>query len=425
MIKESSNFNESKFGRIGLFVMIRDLDRSSSVINLINSLSNEGYIVDVFSPYAIGFFRGKYKNVNFYTGDSRIKGALILNFFKKVHLNACKSREQYGLTACLAYYIFMARNIGILPYLSYIDNIIIKEDYKCFIGIEKTGLIIANLTNRDTPIIYYSLELYYSSSGLQMFTFYAIRKLEMIAHNNSVATIIQDEKRKEILYKYNKILDNNIKTVYLPVSMMGGPVLDKDDYFFENFGIPKDKKILLQLGMIDSARMSEEIAKSALKWPNDWVLVMHGSVNDAIKNKILNINNKNLYISDKTLPFEDIPKVIASADLGLVFYKNNPNFNFYNNFFIGSSSGQLAHHLQCGLPIISIDIPSLTDVINEFSCGLVVDKVDSIEQAAKSILANYSFYRRNAFACFNKMYRYERYFKDLCRFISEIEKLKI
>jgi glycosyltransferase involved in cell wall biosynthesis len=419
MLREDPDCKKAKEDRIGIFVMINDLDRSSSVINLIISLANEGYIVDIFSPNAIESICRKYRNVNFFTADFNIRKTLNLNLIKKIYSKSCESKKRYGLTACFAYYIFFGRYIYLIWYLNWITDIIKDKNYKCYIGIEKIGLIMSLLLNYGTPIIYYSLELYYSSSMLQRVTFYAIRKLEIVAHNNSTATIIQDEERKKILYEYNEICDDNIKTLFLPVSMIGDSVIDKNDYLFEKCGIPRDKKILLQLGMIGQARMSEEIAKSALKWPNDWVLVMHGSGNDAIKNKIRKINNKNLYISDETLPFDGIPQVVASADIGLVFYKSNSDFNFYNNFYIGASSGQLAHHLQCGLPIISIDIPSLKDVIDEFSCGLVVDNADSIESAAKSILANYSIYRRNAFDCFNEMYRYERYFKEISRFISK------
>jgi glycosyltransferase involved in cell wall biosynthesis len=285
------------------------------------------------------------------------------------------------------------------------------------------GLFVADLVNHnETPLIYYSLELYNSTPpGTRRFTFNAYRGLEIIAHHNAIATIIQDEERAKVLFGYNKVPKDKQEILCLPVSVLGDSFKGRTDFFYETLGIPRDKKILLQLGMIASPRMSVEIAKSAQNWPDDWVLVMHGTFYEGTEHQIRNLDKRgNIFLSEKKVPFEDIPKVVASAHIGLVFYKNLINHNYYNNYYIGSSSGQLAHHLQCGIPIIALNIPSLKRVVDEFQCGLAVDDVDSIAESAKIIFNNYEFFRENAFKCFEERYRFEKYFKNINKFIKSL-----
>lgn len=313
------------------------------------------------------------------------------------------------------------RYLELIPYFNYIHHIIELNRYTCYIGIEKWGLIVADLVNDNKKrLIYYSLELYYSTPpGISGIGFNIIRRLEVLAHNNGIATIIQDKERAKLLFNYNEIGKNKQRVLYLPVTMRGGTFKERKNYFYDNLGVPKGKKILLQLGMIASQRMSVEIARSAQNWPDDWVLVLHGSFFKDAESEIRDLNKRgNIYISKTKVSFKHIPKIVASAHIGLVFYRNPSNYNYYNNYYIGSSSGQLAHCLQCGLPIIATDIPSLKNVVEKFQCGLVVDDVNSIASSAMIIFDNYEFFRRNAFKCFEEKYRFERYFTDIIKFID-------
>ena len=431
MVKVKMDGKVDKCKRVAIFIMFGHIESSSSIINFIKSLSKEGYIVDIFSPDSFKeIFDHRYKNINFYSDrgfDARgkhknIKQILNLDligcFFSKLR----RFVKLHNIKSCVIYVIFIVRRLKRLLYLNYICSIIKSKEHMCFIGVEKMGLIVADLANyNEVPLIYYSLELYYSppSGILPRFAFNMVRGLEMNAHHTAMATIIQDEERAKVLFEYNKVPSNKQKILYLPVSMKGDSFKERTGFFHETLDIPRDKKILLQLGMIGLERMSVEIAKSAQNWHDDWVLVMHGTFDEGVKRLIRELNKKgNIYLSEKKVPFEDIPKVVASAHIGLIFYKNLTDSNYYNNYHIGSSSGQLAHHLQCGIPIITLNIPSLKRVVDGCQCGLAVDDADSIAESAKTIFNNYEFFRENAFKCFEERYRFEKHFENINKFIK-------
>ena len=432
MVKMKTDGKADKCKRVAIFIMFGSIESTSAIINFVKSLSDEGYTVDVFSPDSFKeIFDHGYENVNFYSDrgfDARGKHKnikqipnldLIGCFFSKLH----RSVKLHGIKTGIFYIMFIAKYLKLLPYFNYIYSLIKDRNYICFVGVEKLGLIVADLVNyNETPLIYYSLELYYSTPpGIRRFTFNAFRGLEVIAHHNAIATIIQDEERAKVLFEYNKVPEDKQEILYIPVSMRGDSFKKRTDFLYETLGIPRDKKILLQLGLIASERMSVEITKSAQDWPEDWVLVMHGIFYEGIEHQIRNLNKKgNIFLSEKKVPFEDIPKVVASAHIGLVFYKNLINSNYYNNYYIGSSSGQLAHHLQCGIPIITLNNPSLKRVVDESQCGLTVDDVSSIADCAKAIFNNYEFFRENAFKCFEERYRFEKYFENINKFIKSL-----
>jgi glycosyltransferase involved in cell wall biosynthesis len=433
MVKVKLDGKVDKCKRVAIFITYKNIESSASLINFIKSLSRKGYIVDVFSPDSFKeIFNPGYENINFYSDkgfDARgkhknIKQILNLDligcFFSKLH----RSVKLHDIKSCVVYAIFIVRRLKRLLYHNYICSIIKSKRYICFIGVERMGLIVADLVNyNEVPLIYYSLELYYSPPPgiLPRFAFNAYRGLEVIAHSNAIATIIQDEERAKVLFGYNKVPSNKQEILYLPVSMLGDSFKERTDFFYETLGIPRDKKILLQLGMIGSERMSVEIAKSAQNWHEDWVLVMHGNFNEGIEHQIRKLNKRgNIYLSEKKVPPGDIPKVVASAHIGLVFYKNLINSNYYNNYYMGSSSGQLAHHLQCGIPIITLNIPSLRRVVDGCQCGLAVDDADSIAESAKIIFNNYEFFRENAFKCFEERYRFEKHFENISKFIESL-----
>jgi glycosyltransferase involved in cell wall biosynthesis len=428
-IKMDSSKKGDKNKRIALFAVIPGVESSPSIVNLVESLAEEGYIVDFFLPYSFEKALGhSYKNIHFYPGKGlRANGKpkitkQILNFslIGRFLSGLYRSTKLHGAKAGILYAIFIARH---LAFLSHVYSVIKGRKYICFIGVEKEGLVSADLVNyNEVPLIYYSLELYYSArpgivSGLR---FNIIKELEVMAHHDAMATIIQDEERAKVLFEYNRVSRDKQKTLYLPVSMLGEAFRERTDFFNRRLGIPGDKKILLQLGMIASARMSLEIAKSAQDWPEDWALVMHGKFYEDAEHQLRELNKKgNIFVSERKVPLNDMPKVVASAHIGLVFYKNFKQ-DYYNNYYIGSSSGQLAHHLQCGIPIITINIPSLSRIVDEYQCGLAVDDVNSIPEAASIIFSKYESYRENAFRCFAARYRFDKYFRNISQFIKSL-----
>ncbi|NJN66444.1 MAG: glycosyltransferase family 4 protein [Chloroflexaceae bacterium] len=102
------------------------------------------------------------------------------------------------------------------------------------------------------------------------------------------------------------------------------------------------------------------------------------------------------WINQDLVPFETLADVPASADIGLVFYKNFSE----NDRLIAHASGQLALFLQCGVPVIVDNKPSLRYLVETYHCGVAVRSTDDIFDAARQILADYEAYCQGALECF-------------------------
>ena len=100
------------------------------------------------------------------------------------------------------------------------------------------------------------------------------------------------------------------------------------------------------------------------------------------------------------MPLEDLHKVVASADIGLVFYTSENE----NDRLIAHASGQLALYLQCGVPVVVGGGGTHEAIVREYACGQVVAHETEVFSAARTILADYGAFSDRAVECFNKEY---------------------
>src|SRR5579871_2504817 len=128
------------------------------------------------------------------------------------------------------------------------------QEYRCLIGIEKSGLLwAAQVAERlRVPFVYFSLELYnddYVRHGLlNSFSFKHTRWAERRCHQKAAATIVQDVERARVLLEGNGVPWSDAAIAYLPVSLLGKPRLDRSYFLHERLGIPRTRKIILSFG---------------------------------------------------------------------------------------------------------------------------------------------------------------------------------
>jgi glycosyltransferase involved in cell wall biosynthesis len=412
--------------RVAFFISGYVFGSSSSIINSAIVFARNGYWVDIFL-YNAGHADGvsfSDKHIDIYnlsdkSGKAKKNPKIILLklFSKKIPphlvrlLGDAISRIKLLFLKDKAH-LFIPKHV-----INTVKNIIGNKSYSCFIGFESGGLIFASIIGSELniPIIYYSLELYLSYdtrfSGIR---FKHKKMLEREYHKDAVATIIQDEERAKLLFEDNKI--HSSKTIVVPVSLLGAHQKNKTRYLYDRLNIPYEKKIVLQIGGIYLDTCSLEIAKAAQYLPDEWVLVMHGYYEDDLIEKIKSVtSNEKICLSLNVVPFDELPDIIASADIGLAFYK----IKSVNDYYIGSSSGKLPHYLQCGLPVITIDFPSLKRIVEEYQCGISVSNPKVIGTAIKQIMSNYDRYRANAFRCYKERYEFSQHFQKV---IDMVEK---
>ncbi len=302
-------------------------------------------------------------------------------------------------------------------------NIINKNEYKCIIGIEKAGLIWAGILAQESgiPLIYYSLELLSNNWIKQMrllksFRYLKIRRIEKKYHKKAVATIIQDDLRAKEIIRYNKI--KRTDKIFLPVSTLGKPIMHKSNYLREMLNIDRNKKIILQFGLIDNYRLSDKIAMAAQSFPEEFVLVFHGTVlKPGILEKIKKIDvNKRIIISSHLAPPEDIDNLISSADIGLCFYNNKTR----NDLLAGFSSEKLARYLRCGVPTVAFDYLSFYNSIEKNKCGICISSLSDLTRAINKIFSQYDFYRNNSFKTYLQHFEFSSQFTKVINYINDV-----
>lgn len=80
-------------------------------------------------------------------------------------------------------------------------------------------------------------------------------------------------------------------------------------------------------------------------------------------------NTNNQLIIDGMLPWEQNFSRLAVADVGCVFYEDNPN----NRVGIPN---RLFEYMYCGLPVVVSDFPELRNIVESADCGVVVNSED-------------------------------------------------
>jgi glycosyltransferase involved in cell wall biosynthesis len=300
----------------------------------------------------------------------------------------------------------------------------INDTYACLVGVDVKGLIAATLVaqnralNKRPPVIYFHMELLLESH-VRTFQQRVLKALERVCTDLCYFVVIQDKNRGAYFAE-----DNNVpeaKLVYVPISGLREPYRGRSDYLREQLGIGPDKRILLHAGGIGSWFMCLELAEAANNWGDDLVLVLHGPKPHMVDTRYLDRIKRaappeKVYISLNPVEWEMVPDLIASADIGLLFYKEtDPNF-----LEIARSSNRLVQYLQVGLPIITIDFPSLNELLKECRCGESTGDPNEIGGLAYKILSDYGTYRNHSFKCYTERYKITNYFNEVLEKIRQI-----
>lgn len=315
------------------------------------------------------------------------------------------------ITKALFYYslIFVPPSVILNKYI----DIVIKHSYKhkhhLYIGVEKKGLIwasrIAKKTN--TPVAYYSLELYDDDHpffvGNRFFQF--LRQEEMKYHRKTSFTIIQDNARGEALERQNK---TKCDFVYLPVSTPRTSTLETH-FLHDLLKIPYPRKIILYFGVFFKSRFSLEIAHISQNISNDNVIVFHGYGMQSLTHELVTKSQdpvNNLILSLSLVHSTDIPKIIASAHIGLIFYDDKCD----NDRLTAYSSEKLSLFLQAGKPIITFNKGNFYTLFSRFQCGIMINDIDELPSAILRIENDYDTYSHAATQAYNAIYDYEMNF---------------
>jgi glycosyltransferase involved in cell wall biosynthesis len=290
--------------------------------------------------------------------------------------------------------------------------------YAATIAVDKGGIAWAGPimeTCRSVPVIYYSLELYTRDHWMCNIPYMArLKVLEERYYPSCRGTIIQDAARAEVLFEDNQI--SSMHVAYVPISRTGPEIRERSNWLRTQFHLTPDIKIILVYGMISVTRLSPELSQLAQFFPPNWKLVFHGQGSEAVRQRISETDRLGrTLVSSAIVPMNEEPNVVASADVSIVLYGDTNK----NDFLTGFSSEKLALSLQCGVPVIAFNYPTNSHIKAE-GCGVLIDAIDEIPEAIEKTLNEYSSYRENAFAVFERYYRYEYNFPAVLNLLKNV-----
>lgn len=149
--------------------------------------------------------------------------------------------------------------------------------------------------------------------------------------------------------------------------------------------IPKNEKILLYQGGIQTGRGLENLIKAAPHF-KEGILVFIGD--GRIKENLMKLTEE-MKLTNRVkfmpkVPLEDLPKYTKNAYLGFQVL-NNVCFNHYS-----ASSNKLFEYIMAGVPVVACDFPEIKKVVTGENIGVTVDSHDphSIAAGVNKLLSN-------------------------------------
>ena len=260
--------------------------------------------------------------------------------------------------------------------------------YALIIGVDRDGIIAGSLISQvsNAPLAYISYEIFFKVEiGDEA------KQEEVDACRDILFAICQDDLRATKLAEENEIPLEKI--ICIPVAGHSSVENQTEtNYFRDEFGIKPEKKIALYMGSIDDWAGASRILDDLHRWPENWVLVLHGRYSGdeqyAIVEKLPKRASEHLYVSKKPLEtFSELYQLPLSADIGIAMYvpdfKNPCTGN--NLKYLGWASGKISTYFQCGLPVIVNDIGLISDAVKKYDLGHVVKNAENISDVLKEI----------------------------------------
>jgi len=295
--------------------------------------------------------------------------------------------------------------------------------YHCFVGIEKLGLVWAGLVARRMriPVVYQSYELFSGNyilgiSPLRWIRFLRTRKLEKQFHRTTVATIIQDKVRADVLRKTNR--HPLMKSLLVPIGLKGSSHTVKSRFLSKRFPQLDGRIVVMQFGLIEARRFSVELIQRAQEFPANWALLLHGRFEGSETSESLAKldRNKKVVFSDHLVPAGDLDDLISSSHIGLGFYPDKT----LNEFTAGFSSEKIARYMKCGIPVVAFSYPTFRDSVERTGAGVCISDLGQLSVAINTIYGDYERYRANAYKAYERYFRLDTQFEKVVDFIDRL-----
>jgi hypothetical protein len=295
-----------------------------------------------------------------------------------------------------------------------VENFVLYKKYDLIIGVDRQGLLEANVLNKitKTPYVYISFEISFEDETSARY-----KSLEKEASKGVAVWLVQDEVRAGQVQRENLL--NPINKMLLPVASAGVGVA-KADRLRDRLGIPIDKKVAIAIGALSKWSMISQIIKCVADWPEEWALIVHaryGRTRELLAGDFAafaDLLDRKIFISDAaTAMVDDMGGILAGISAGLAFYEPEYKRIYYGHFFgknleyLGLSSGKISTYLRYGVPVIINEVGIYAEDARQFRFGCVVEGPEQIKDCLDKI--SHEEYRRNAVDYFARKLDFDIY----------------
>jgi hypothetical protein len=280
-----------------------------------------------------------------------------------------------------------------------------------YIGVDGMGTILASLAARHDggPLVHLSLELDPAKSRIPLHGLFD--PFVRAAYRRSICCVVQDRERFDVLSR--KMGYVHPKPFFVPNAPTGsiaqthGPNL-----FRELLRLPAEKfpALAVHAGIIHDIVYAKEVAEAFNEVDSGCALIFHERAErtpeDPYLAQLRQVNQKNLFLSLRPVPYEMIDRVFAAASIGLALYRPIDA----NLTLMGKASGKMAFHLKHGTPMIMNDLPSMVELNNRYQFGVTIHDPSSgseMRAAVNYCLENHARLSANARRCFEEEFQFE------------------
>ncbi len=259
------------------------------------------------------------------------------------------------------------------------------------------GYICSKLRLNKKKLIYDSHEVQTSRTGYEsayhgkLEKFLITRIDSMIVENHTRAQYNDD------LYGFYPSVVHNY-----PFKQKGKQHLEKAP-LHEILGLPKDEKILLYQGGIQTGRGLENLVQAApLFNEGTLVFVGDGKIKPQLEKQVKEMGLEEKVKFIPKVPLNELPRYTSNGYIGFQVL-NNVCFNHYS-----ASSNKLFEYMMSGVPVVACSFPEIQKVVENEEIGICVDSHDhkSIAEGVNHLLNNPELHQQMAANCHTSKLNY-------------------
>jgi len=169
----------------------------------------------------------------------------------------------------------------------------------------------------------------------------------------------------------------------------------------EKFQIDPSKKILLYQGVLLEGRgIMPMLALAKMRDDIAICLIGEGKLRKEIEDYIKDNSLQSKVYMTGNIEYSQLHRWTCSADIGFALIEP---ISFSYELALPN---KLFEYLQAGLPVIATDLSAMKDVIDNYHCGIAVNKdisLDEVSDALNEIMNNYEYYHSNALNAAKKL----------------------